>query len=113
MHARWREVSIVRTMAVPLPLEAAMARTKDARFEARLDPDDDELLTWAAAQIGMSKSAFVMGTALERARALQAGEELTQIARDEADNFLAWLDQPPRTLRKMRKLAAAEPFEQR
>jgi uncharacterized protein (DUF1778 family) len=55
-----------------------MARSKDARFEARLDPHDDELLTWAARQIGMSKSSFVMGTALERARALQAGEELTQ-----------------------------------
>jgi len=90
-----------------------MARIKEARFEARLDPDDDDLLTWAAAQIGMTKSAFVMGAALERARALQAGEELTQIARAEADSFLAFLDQPPRKLRKMRKLADAGPFEQR
>jgi uncharacterized protein (DUF1778 family) len=90
-----------------------MARTKEARFEARLDPDDDDLLSWAAATIGMSKSAFVMGTALERARALQAGEELTQIARTEAENFLVWLDKPARRIQKMRKLAAAEPFEQR
>jgi uncharacterized protein (DUF1778 family) len=90
-----------------------MARTKEARFEARLDPVDDELLTWAAAQIGVSKSAFVMSAALERARALQAGEELTQIVRSEADALLAWIDQPPRTLRRMKKLATAEPFEQR
>jgi uncharacterized protein (DUF1778 family) len=90
-----------------------MSRTKDARFEARLDPDDDELLTWAAAQSGMSKSAFVMGAALERARALRAGEELTQIARGQADSFLACLDQPPRKLRKMMGRADAEPFDQR
>lgn len=90
-----------------------MARTKEARFEARLEPEDDELLAWAAALIGITKSAFVMGAALERARALQAGEELTQIARSEADAFLAWIDRPPRKIRQMKKLAAAEPFEQR
>lgn len=90
-----------------------MARTKEARFEARLDPDDDALLAWAAAQIGVTKTAFVMGAALERARALHAGEELTQIARAQADDFLAWIEERPRKLRKMTKLAQAEPFEQR
>jgi len=90
-----------------------MAPTKEARFEARLDPDDDELLVWAAAFTGTTKSAFVLGSALERARALRAGEELTQIARGEADAFLAWLDRPTRTIRRMKKLAGAEPFEQR
>ncbi len=90
-----------------------MARTKEARFEARLDPDDDELLTWAAEVTGTTKSAFVMGSALERARALRASEELTQIARSEADAFLAWLERPARTIQPMKKLAGAEPFEQR
>ena len=90
-----------------------MARTKEARFEARLEPDDDALLTWAAEFTGTTKSAFVMGTALERARALRASEEMTQIASDEAEAFLAWLDRPARTIRRMKKLAGAEPFAQR
>ena len=90
-----------------------MARTKEARFEARLEPDDDELLAWAAEFTGTTKSAFVLGSALERARALRAGEELTEIARSEADAFLAWLDRPVRTIRRMQKLAGAEAFEQR
>jgi len=90
-----------------------MARTKDARFEARLEAEEDELLTWAAEFTGTTKSAFVVGTALERARALRVGEELTQIVRGEADAFLAWLDRPARTVRRMKKLATVEPFEQR
>ena len=90
-----------------------MARTKEARFEARLKPDDDELLVWAAAFTGTTKSAFVLGSALERARALRAREELTQIAHDEAEAFLTRLDQPTRTIRRMKKLAGTEPFEQR
>jgi len=90
-----------------------MARTKESRFEARLNPDDDELLVWAAAFTGTTKSAFVLGSALERARALRARQELTQIAHGEADAFLAWLDQPTRTIRRMKKLAGAKPFEQR
>jgi uncharacterized protein (DUF1778 family) len=90
-----------------------MARTKEARFEARLEPEDDELLAWAAELTGTTKSAFVLGSALERARALRAGEEMTQIARSEADAFLAWLERPTRTIRRMKKLAGVEPFEQR
>jgi uncharacterized protein (DUF1778 family) len=90
-----------------------VARTKKARFEARLDPDDDDLLTWAAAQTGVSKNAFVMSAALERARALQAGEELTHMVRSEADALLAWIDQPAGTLQRMKKMATAEPFDQR
>jgi uncharacterized protein (DUF1778 family) len=90
-----------------------MVRTKEARFEARLDADEEELLAWAAEFSGTSKSAFVVGTALERARALRSGEELTQIARGEAAAFLDWLDRPARTIRHMKKLATAEPFEQR
>ncbi len=90
-----------------------MARTKEARFEARLEPDDDALLAWAAEVSGTTKSAFVMSTALERARALRDSEEMTQIARDQAETFLTWLDRPARTIRRMKKLAGAEPFEQR
>lgn len=90
-----------------------MARTKDGRFEARLDAEEDELLAWAAEFTGTTKSAFVVGTALEKARALRAGEELTQIARSDADAFLAWMEQPAKTLRPMKKLASLEPFEQR
>lgn len=51
-----------------------MAGTKEARFEARPNPDDDELLAWAAAFTGTTKSAFVLGSALERARTLRAGD---------------------------------------
>jgi uncharacterized protein (DUF1778 family) len=90
-----------------------MANPKAARFEARLDPDDDALLSWAARQTGMTKSGFVLGTALERARELQARERVTLVGRDEAEAFLAWLDEPPRVIPEMQRLLASEPFEQR
>lgn len=90
-----------------------MANPKAARFEARLDPDDDELLTWAARQAGMTKTGFVLGAALERARELQAKERVTRIGRDEAEAFLAWLDEPPRDIPPMQALLASEPFEHR
>lgn len=90
-----------------------MARPKDARFEARLDVDDDALLSWAAQQTGTTKTAFVLGTALDRARELQSRESLTFIARDQAEEFLAWLEGPPAVLPGLEALEAAEPFEQR
>jgi hypothetical protein len=39
--------------------------------------------------------------------------QFTQIARGEADAFLAWLDRPTRAIRRMKKLVGAKPFEQR
>jgi uncharacterized protein (DUF1778 family) len=88
----------------------SMAKPKAARFEARLDPGDDALLSWAAQQTGMTKSGFVLGAALERARELQVRERMTVIARDQAEEFLAWLDEPPRVIPEMQALLASEPF---
>lgn len=90
-----------------------MAKTKGSRFEARLDADDDALLTWAARQVGTTKSSFVLSSALDRARELRDRERITRIAADQVQAFLDWFDSPPTVPSGMRRLAESEPFEHR
>jgi uncharacterized protein (DUF1778 family) len=90
-----------------------MAGPKGARFETRLDADEDALLSWAARQAGMTKSGFVLGAALQRARELREKENMTVVAREQAEAFLSWLDEPPRAVPGLEALLASEPFDQR
>ena len=86
-------------------------RTKDARLEARLTTDQDELLRWAADARGVSLSAFVLEAALERAQRLQLREQVTLVSRTHYPDFERSLDAPPQRLSGMRPLAEAELFE--
>lgn len=90
-----------------------MANPKGSRFEARLNDEEDKLLTWAARHVGATKSSFVLSTALDRARELRDRERVTRIAADQVQAFLDWLDSPPTVPTGMRKLARSEPFDHR
>jgi uncharacterized protein (DUF1778 family) len=90
-----------------------MPKTKGSRFEARLNADDDALLSWAARQLGTSKSSFVVGAALDRARELRDRERVTTIVADQVEAFADWLESPPAVPSGMEKLARSEPFERR
>ena len=90
-----------------------MSRTKDARLEARLTREQDDLLRWAASSRGMPVSAFVLDAALERAQHIRALEEVTVLPREQYAQFEAWLDAPVAHVPEMKRLADAEPFDNR
>lgn len=90
-----------------------MARTKDARLEARLTKDQNDLLRWASASRGVPMSAFVLDAAIERAERIRAQEHVTSIAHEYRADFLAWLEAPAAHVPEMKRLADVEPFEQR
>ncbi|MDR2896224.1 MAG: DUF1778 domain-containing protein [Propionibacteriaceae bacterium] len=56
-----------------------MTRTlRSRRFEARLDPETDNLITAAADQLGQSRSAFVVAAARQQAsRTVNAATDMT------------------------------------
>lgn len=90
-----------------------MARTKDARLEARLTQAQDELLRWAASNRGVPVSAFVLDAALERAERIRALEQVTILPLEQFPDFMAWLDAPVKHIPEMKHLAEAEPLVNR
>ena len=68
--------------------------TKSRRFEARLNPDADELITQAAELLGQSRSEFVVRAAIESAQLVLARSDVTLIAEEDFTALIASLDQP-------------------
>lgn len=86
---------------------------KEARFEARLSEEQNELLRWAAETRGTSLTSFVLEAALDRARALERDERITRIPADAGKEFLAWLDEPARLVPELSPLAEAPRLPER
>ncbi|MDR0960421.1 MAG: DUF1778 domain-containing protein [Propionibacteriaceae bacterium] len=76
---------------------AAFAPTtplKSRRFEARIDPESDEIISRAAASTGESKSAFIIRAARQAADKLLARQDVTIMPEEQFDAMMAALDQP-------------------
>ena len=71
---------------------ATMVKTR--RFEARLNPDADDLITQAAELLGQSRSEFVVRAAVESAELVLARSDVTLIAAEDFAAIVASLDQP-------------------
>lgn len=100
----------MKKVAVQWPykeLEIEMPRTKDARLEARLSPEEIETITAAASAQGLTRTAFVVQAAMEAAHRLLRDERLTLIAAAHGDAFMAWLDRPAEVLPNMKPLVDA------
>jgi uncharacterized protein (DUF1778 family) len=84
-----------------------MARSKEDRLEARVSVEENEIIAEAARLRGVSKSAFVVQSALAEAHQLLRDQQVTVVGREHAEAFLAWLDEPPAVINEMLPLAEA------
>jgi uncharacterized protein (DUF1778 family) len=84
-----------------------MANTvvKSRRFEGRLDPESDKLISAAAAIVGESRSAFMVDSARERAERILARADTTLMPQAQFDALLESLDEP-QSLPVLAKVAA-------
>jgi uncharacterized protein (DUF1778 family) len=87
--------------------EMEMPRTRDARLEARLSPDDFDTISHAAAAQGLSRTAFVVQAAMDAAHKLLRDQQLTTIAVAHGQSFMEWLDRPAEVLPNMKPLVDA------
>lgn len=67
---------------------------KSDRIEARLSPDERARIERAASTQGVSVSAFVVGTAVDRADQIIAETTSTTVPADYFDRLLDALDEP-------------------
>jgi uncharacterized protein (DUF1778 family) len=67
---------------------------KTERWEVRADPDSDQLVNRAAALAHVSKSAFVLNSAVEAAQRVLARETTTLMPAEQFDALLTSLDEP-------------------
>lgn len=84
---------------------------KQARMEFKTTEDVKTTLTQAAALMGVDVTAFVIGAASERARAIIAENALLQLSADGQARFLAMLDNPPAATSDLRELMALPPLQ--
>lgn len=85
---------------------------KSERLHARLSAEQDRRLREAAAVLGVPVSQFAVEAADAAARQVLSDERLLRVSADQAVPFFAWLDEPAQVIPPMRRLAAAEPFDQ-
>lgn len=67
---------------------------KSQRLEMRLTPEQDELFRAAAEVAHMSKTAFILSAAAERAQEVVHRAQSYTISNEAFDKFLAELDEP-------------------
>lgn len=84
-----------------------MARSKEDRLEARVSVEEHEIIAQAARLRGVSKSAFVVQSALAEAHQLLRDQQVTAVGRDHSEAFAAWLDQPAVVIEEMVPLTEA------
>ena len=68
--------------------------TKTQRLEARVSPDEFELVCAAADTLHLSVSAFVVSAAAREARAVLDEAHTIRLSPETYDKFLAELDEP-------------------
>lgn len=85
---------------------------KTQRLHARLSQEQDRRLREAAVLLGVPVSQFAVEAVDAAARRVLADERLMRIPMEHAEEFFAWLDEPAHLIPTMKRLAAAEPFDQ-
>ena len=79
---------------------------KPARMEFKTTEEVKSTLTQAATLAGVDLTAFVIGCAAERARAIIAENTQLQLSADGQARFLAMLNNPPPATDALRELMA-------
>jgi len=84
-----------------------MITTKEnraTRFSIRATPKQKDLIARAATRSNKTISEFVLENAIEAAEALEADNADFAVSREQYEQFLAALDEPPKSIPALRKL---------
>lgn len=74
------------------------------RITARVSAETQELLSKAAALVGISSiNSFVLNAAIEKAKQIMADEELLSLSKEDAQLFIEALDRPAKPNRRLDK----------
>jgi len=85
-------------------------RGRRHRIEVRVTPDQEALIRHAASLADQSVTAFVLGTATERARKLIEAQRTVTLPNETFDRFYAALDQPGRIVPELVTLLGSGPI---
>jgi len=84
-----------------------MITTKEnraTRFSIRATPKQKDLIARAATRSNKTISEFVLENAIEAAEALEMDDANFVVSREQYEQFLAALDEPPKSILALRKL---------
>ncbi len=88
-----------------------MITTKEnraTRFSIRATPKQKALIARAATRSNKTLSEFVLENAVEAAEALEMDNANFVVSREKYEQFLAALDEPPKSIPALRKLFSDE-----
>ncbi len=80
------------------------------RIEVRVTPDQEALIRYAASIAEETVTAFVLGTATERARRIVDAQRTVTLPNDMFDRFYAALDEPATIVPELVSLLQSEPL---
>ncbi len=78
--------------------------TAKTRIHMRIDEENLELIKEAAEANGQDMTSFVLGAALDRARAVVLEARVTRLSAAEAERFEAALDAEPKVIPELAEL---------
>ena len=81
-----------------------MTTTKENRFSIRATATQKNLIARAASRSNKTISEFVLEHAIEAAKALEMDDANFVVSREKYEQFLAALDEKPRSIPALRKL---------
>ena len=81
--------------------------TPKSRINMRISEDNLALIKNAAEENGQDMTSFVLGAALDRARAVVLQAHVTRLSASEAERFEAMLEREPRDIPALRELLAS------
>lgn len=84
--------------------------TRRHRLEMRVAPDQEALIREAADLAHETVTAFVLGTATERARRLLDAQRTATLPTESFDRFYAALDEPEAAVPELVELLRSEPL---
>ena len=79
---------------------------KNARLELKTTPETKELITFAAAALGMDASAFLLNDAVKRAKKVLLEQSTIRLSRQTQLRFAELMQNPPKPTDAMKKLWA-------
>ncbi|HWH09994.1 MAG TPA: DUF1778 domain-containing protein [Solirubrobacteraceae bacterium] len=80
------------------------------RIEVRVTPDQEALIRYAASLADETVTAFVLGTATERARRVVEAHRTVTLSNETFDRFYAALDEPAAIVPEVVDLLRSEPL---